>query len=427
MEAFFPVNVAGRYRRAAASWVTVLTGLAAAQGLTALAMIVLARSVSPAIYGQYLAAFGLVSILAVLPAFGFESWLLTGGAADAQRVAHLWRGAFRARIALLAPWFILVAALAALLPAATFPPLVLWFSALSAAGDGFTALTYAALRNVNAHRQVTLYQSVSAAILLMIALLLPLGEMRIVWFAAARAVFSSGVALALIVRTRCLLPQAAAAPLREVVRQAQPFFLGEAAVSVYMRADLLIVSAFLGAVGSGVYGPALNLANMSFLAPNALYLLVVPQLSHRHRSALPAYRRLGGRQLAAQVLTGAVMSILMWLLAPLLVTFILGPTYAASVSVLRVLSIILFVKAVSFGLAALLTSSGNQKQRTAVQVVAAALNLAANLAVVPRWGVMGAATVYVISELLLCAGYAVATWRTHRTLSVAVEDAGRAT
>jgi O-antigen/teichoic acid export membrane protein len=72
----------------------------------------------------------------------------------------------------------------------------------------------------------------------------------------------------------------------------------------------------------------------------------------------------------------------------------------------RLLSPLLLVKSINFGLGALLTTAGLQARRTAVQMLVATFNVCANLVAVRTWGIIGVALIYVISETLLCTGYA---------------------
>ena len=168
----------------------------------------------------------------------------------------------------------------------------------------------------------------------------------------------------------------------------------------------MIVSGFLGSAGASIYGPALNLVNMCFLVPSALYFLVVPSLARAYKISQQAFNRLGAIQLLAQLVTGIFLSVAIFALAGPLVRLVYGPGYESSIPVLRLLSPLLLAKSVNFGLGAVLSTAGLQARRTAVQMLIAAFNVCANLVAVRIWGIIGVALVYVVSEMLLCTGYA---------------------
>jgi O-antigen/teichoic acid export membrane protein len=85
--------------------------------------------------------------------------------------------------------------------------------------------------------------------------------------------------------------------------------------------------------------------------------------------------------------------------------------------VLRLLSPILVLKSLNFGLAALLTAADFQSWRTTAQMVCAIFNVAANLVMIIHLGIVGVALVYMLSEALLLLGYA---WVARRRWSESV-------
>lgn len=400
------------------SWVTVLLGLAVAQGASALALIMVARRVAPVDYGQYLASYGLVSLLVVLPSLGLDQWFLAKGLVTSGQVVHLWRGALHLRLRLLLLWLAMIAVLAFLLPADTFPPSLVILSAFGLAADSVSLLSYVALRKLNQHRSVTACQASGAVLLLAGTFVLPLSGGRLIEFALLRTLISVGVACGSgwwtsIMAGRLSSDAAETPPLQE----ARPFFAAEIAVAAYMRADLTIVSAVLGPEAAGVYGPALNVVNLFFIVPNAVYLLVVPILARLFDDSRRLYFRLGSQQVAAQAALGFLIAITLFVAAVPITGLIFGPQYLLSARIVRQLSVLMVFKALSFGFGAILSTAGQQSRRTVVQISVAVFNVLLNLVVVRQWGVSGVAIVYVLSEALLCIGYLLLLAKWRRTLA----------
>lgn len=395
-----------RLKASLKEWAIILAGLVTAQGLGALALIVVARRIPPTEFGQYLASYGLVSLLAVLPAFGMDAWLLAQGAAQPSPIRTLWWSALRVRLHLLLMWLLVILGLTWVLPSDAFPPPLLVFSAFGLAAESLAALAYAALRNLRRNKRVAIFQVAGAIVLFCGAVVLPFEKGQIVWFALFRAGVSAALAISVIGwmslslgHTPEILPSAS------VLRASRAFMLADVAVAIYLRADLTIVSFILGSDGASIYGPALNLVNMCFLVPSALYFLVVPTLAQARHRSIESFDRLGKTQLLSQFVSGLLLAAAVFVSAGPMVHAIYGPNYMPSADVLRLLSPLLAIKSLNFGLGALLTTAGLQARRTTVQVLIAVFNGCGNLVAVWVWGVMGAAIVYILSEALLLAGY----------------------
>ncbi len=401
--------------RTAGNWAIVSAGLASAQGLTALAVILTARRIPPTEYGQYISSYALASLLVVVPGYGLDAWLLWRGGADRARLPALWRSALRLRYRLLAAWLVCITILGIAVRTDSFPPILLSLAALGLAADSLSLLSYSALRALGSHKCVAIYQSSGAAGLLGTALALPSGPGAVALFAAARALLSTLLATITVRSVTGRLPQSASpAPPGAILREAVPFVLTDLAVSVYMRADLILVSSFLGAAGSSVYGPAVNLVNVSFLAPGALYLIMMPKLAQTFGKDDRMFRYVAAAQLIVHTFTGIAVAGTLYVTAEILIEALFGPAYSPSAALLQLLSPLVLFKSLSFGLAALLTAARRHRWRTSVQVVVAVFNVVANLAVVTRIGLPGVALVYVASELLLCAGYGLGAYRWQR-------------
>jgi O-antigen/teichoic acid export membrane protein len=391
----------------ASNWLLILAGLVAAQGATALSLISVARRVSPAEYGQYLAIFGLLSLLIVVANFGLESWLLAHSRKFASNTAQLWPSLVRARLRLVVAWLAGMVLLGLILPSAAFPRVVVYVTALGLGFDSLSLLAYSALRSLERHTPVTLLQIGAALALLGVTLILPLRPGQLLLFAIARTGLSGLAAIVVLLAVGRRRDRSVPTPigLRELLRSARPFVLAETAVAIYLKADLSIIGLWLGATGAGLYGPALNLINITFMAPNALYFLVMPRLSRAQAMPDRSFQRIGLAQFLMQGAVGAALSLLMFVLSPLLVQLVFGPAYALSAGVLQLLSPIPFLKSLNFGLGAILTASDRQRQRTVVQVLCALFNVVANLIVVGPVGIGGVAVVYTASEFFLCLGY----------------------
>jgi O-antigen/teichoic acid export membrane protein len=389
------------------NWVIVLIGLGVAQIAPGLALILVARQVSPTEYGQYASCFGLLSLLIVLPSYGMDTWLLMQGGARSARLQELWNGVIRFRVGLLSVWLVVVIGLGFWLPHETFPFEVLLPTAIGLALDSLTFLAYAGLRVLGRHKTVTGLQVVGAIALLGITLALPFGSRQIELFAVGRMIVSAlTAALVLVVVRKILVFQSVSISVVEIARSANPFMFAELAASAYMRIDIALISLVIGISGSALYGPAINLINMTFLVPNALYLFVLPVLSNQFVRSPRLHLRISIAQLIVQGLSGALISLLVLFTAPVLIQVLFGNAYAFSLPLLYLLSPIPFFKALNFGLGAILTSVGHQTRRTLALASAAIFSLAGMVVVIVPFAAAGVAITHTLGEVFLFAGYA---------------------
>ncbi len=389
-------------------WVVVLLGLGFTQGMLAFALIIVARQVSTVEYGQYLACYGLLSLLVVLPNLGLDVWMLAEGGTIGSNISGSWKSAFRLRFFLLLGWLAVVLILSMILPVQTFPTKIMIPTALGSICDSLTLLTYNSWRVQKRHRQVTLFQIVFSMSLFVITYLAKLQNGQIVLFGIIRAAVSFFNLLFVLIPTiKKLAPEMELLPVRQMLRASRPYVLADIAASIYMKADLTIVSLFLGSVGAGIYGPALNLTNLLFIVPNALYLIAIPNLSRKYQDERRTFWKFGIVQTIAQGISGAILAMLIFQFAPIIIRAAFGAAYWQSGVVFRLMSPILFVKSLNFALGAILTAGGYQTWRTTTQVISALFNLIANLIIVIPIGILGVIWVYIFSEILLLIGYSI--------------------
>jgi O-antigen/teichoic acid export membrane protein len=104
---------------------------------------------------------------------------------------------------------------------------------------------------------------------------------------------------------------------------------------------------------------------------------------------------------------GITLNLLLLFGGELGVTLLLGPEYASTGYLLKILSPIMLFKSISFGLALIIIISGNQKKRLLPQLIVSLFNIAFNILLIPYFGLVSVAWIYTISELLLMIGYSI--------------------
>jgi O-antigen/teichoic acid export membrane protein len=199
--------------------------------------------------------------------------------------------------------------------------------------------------------------------------------------------------------------------LLQLGRQGFPFLLADGLGVVYATIDITLVATILGKEAVSIYGPAIVLVNALFMIPNTVYGVLVPVIGRTHTSQPEKARQASLFFIIGLGFLGLVLSGLISLFAAPIIHILYGPDFVTSGPVLAILGFVFFFKSLNFALGGILTAIDWQRERVLVQVGAAVFNVALNLLVIRVYGVMGVAVVYVLTELLLCGGYAVFAMR----------------
>ncbi len=415
-----------RARPLVSNLLTLLSGTLVGQLFMAIATLLTARLLGNEGFGRYAACFALATLTSTAFNFGMDGWLLQQGRLSRAALAQEMSNSLLLRALLGVPWFVLLLVLAPRLNPSTYPPALLAIVAGSVWLDGLFAACLSTFKAALRNHITSALLALSAGSLLLLTLGLAWRGVRAVeafaWIRLAISLATLGGTLLWLLGQRQLRAPAVAG-VGPLLRAAAPFALSELLYFVYLKADITIIGARLNEEAVGLYAPASNLLGLAFLVPSALYTVMVPVLSRqiwelREGAGAPAIERLRQRlgQLALATLgLGLALTLALFLVAQPLVHLLLGDAYRATGQLLQTLSLLLLFKAGSFAAAAVLVAADWQRQRVRVQAVAALVNVLANLLLVRQIGIAGVAWVYVLTEALLFAGYALLTWRWWRT------------
>lgn len=192
---------------------------------------------------------------------------------------------------------------------------------------------------------------------------------------------------------------------REVIKESLPFGVSDFLALIYTNADVTILALMAGTIAVGLYSPASGIIHALYVIPNAIFTVIVPIMTNIGARDVNRFRK------GLPILFGSfgIMGAIMWLIlgttAEWLMPVLLGKEYQFTGEILGVLSPLLFLKFISFACAVVLVCVGWQQRRLIFQLVAAGFNIIANILVIPSYGIIGVAWVYVISEILLVIGY----------------------
>jgi O-antigen/teichoic acid export membrane protein len=184
--------------------------------------------------------------------------------------------------------------------------------------------------------------------------------------------------------------------LREELRFGGRALPGSLAERLQFRADAFLVNAFIGIRATGIYSVTSGLAETLWYIPNALGVVmfsraVTPGSDTSHVAALLTRTTLA--------LT-AFLAIPTFIVGPYLVRFVYGAPFADAGVALRFILPGVVAYSVVAVLTRFITGRGRPGTTTAIMLTGLGANIAANVVLIPRLGINGAALASSISYVL---------------------------
>ena len=187
---------------------------------------------------------------------------------------------------------------------------------------------------------------------------------------------------------------------RQVLRFAWPRTLSAGLEQGIVWLDVVLVGLIAGAAAAGVYGAASRFVAAGLIVDAAIRVVVSPRFSvllHSGRADLAQdLYRVAATWL---VLFATPAYLLLAIFAPTVLGW-LGPGFEDGATVLAVLCCGAVVTFMAGNVHSLLLMSGRSGWAAFNKAVVLSLNVGANLLVIPRWGIVGAAVVWAASMLV---------------------------
>jgi len=166
---------------------------------------------------------------------------------------------------------------------------------------------------------------------------------------------------------------------------------------IYARSDVFLLTA-LGTWGDvGIYSAGLRLVDLARTVPLAYSKAIYPVLSRAYGQRVEEFTAVAQRSLRHGLLMMAPATILLCSCSPVLITAFYGSRISGGETSLALLSWTLIPLMVAAVLAQVLFSAGKQAIDLRVNIISTAINVPANLLLIPRLGAAGAALAVLLS------------------------------
>jgi O-antigen/teichoic acid export membrane protein len=395
-----------------------LYGLSSGFGqiFTILYSFLIARGLGPVEFGLLSAHYAVAALTTFFVNLGMDTWMLRAGATHTEP-RRLTGFVLRTKLLFGLVWYLLLLWLAPLAKPSLFMPGLLAITALDILGDALLTPFLIGLniaRTTNKASLVLVYTRLGRFLVALFFFIQ--GSWNIDDIAITRCLVTyTGVFLAFLVY-RPQIEFRFFSLLGNRLTQFIVYGLPEMFSLIYSQADVTILGVLLNSQAVGWYFPAVSLINSIFVVYSALYYLLVPELSKVIQIEMGRLKKFIVRLFLLYSGIGMLFSCFVLILARPVVRFVLGDSYSITGVLLQILAPILFVKAISFGCAAFLISSGEPARRILPQALSALVNVGLNIIFIPKFGVFAVPVSYLISETVLLAGYLFTTFRQYRLL-----------
>jgi O-antigen/teichoic acid export membrane protein len=370
------------------------------------AQLVLARVLGQAVFGQYFAAWSLVSILAAAYALGHGSFLVRELSHTPLRLAEILGELLAIKVAATVIVTIASVTAGALL---RFSGRELAVTALLALMLGFNAISQPYRAGLQGVERI----DVAARITLTNALVSAAGMVALVVIGQGLVVavaFSAVISAVLIpVSARALHRQTGVygGRLRRTVWptlcESFPFTAIVLLTMATSYADALIIRALLGPEATGAYGAAFRIFMVLQFLPAAYFDSCFRSLSDFSRTDRAAFRRLVDKSAAGLFVLALPLAIGGAVLAHDIMTFVFGGSFHHGAVALAPLMLSLVLSFPQWILLGAITAGERPAYAIGILALALAGNVAANLILVPSYGIEASAWITLVTDAFIAA------------------------
>jgi O-antigen/teichoic acid export membrane protein len=200
-------------------------------------------------------------------------------------------------------------------------------------------------------------------------------------------------------------------PYREMFSYSLPFTITTIADRILKWADTLFVGVFRDAIQSGIYNAALPIASVLQIIQTGFSSIFSPLTIEMY--AKDKMKQLDGfyKHVTNWIFyAGLPFFLVMFLFSRNIINFLFGPDYVSGYAALSVLTIGYFLNSLTTNSYSILYAMKKTKLVTINMISGAALDLVLNFALIPTYGMVGAAMAVIISMNLISMIGAIEVW-----------------
>lgn len=377
--------------------------------------VVLGRLLSVSDYGTVMLAMAASTVMALLPNYGFNLFIIRELAQGKYNRAQILGNVFVVKLGLSLVALLLLQSYAALSESADQPLVFLVFG-ISVIVQSFSDFFNAILKAdeyFQAESATAITQNLAQlALVLLVAVFLrlsPLSVAILILIGRSAALLVSFVLLKVAPGTNlraslsCIRPAVA----WKLTKDAFPFALQSALGVVYFQSDTLLIGEMLNVTSVGYYQAAMRLVLALNRVPSVLMSAFYPQIARDLDAGEVKEANLSTARLLIHVLffIGLSLTLAFVLFASPIVISLYGQKMLPAVPILRILGIVFAVRFLASGYGLIVVSHRRQELQLLAAAVAVVLNIGLNLILIPRYGINAAAWVNLATNAVIMVFY----------------------
>ena len=393
----------------------LLAGRGARFAIALINSIIIARVLGVERLGAYAYAMGIAALFGLLPNMGIAIIVTRSIARHPDGGTAILRTALNAQALASAATFVVIPAVAALLPRQPVPLVYVWLAAAQLTLGTLSWPYLGVLSGRARYDYVALAELISAfagtASVVVAALLYGTP----VAFLSAHVVAAM---LAAVTARRLARPflqprDGKSISLWSLLRHGLPFGVTAAADSLYRRLDILLLGQMASTVALGLYNVAYKPTNMVVYFGTTIAGPLFPLMAREREATAPHSFR---RALRGMGVLAPTMSLFLSGMAVPLLRLLYGDAFAPAAPIMVVLVWSAAAHWLYAPLSVALQARGKERWWLGALLAALMLNVAGNAWAIPRWGAIGAAGATLASEVALLSLGAVMICRYFRSL-----------
>ncbi|MFZ5479770.1 MAG: polysaccharide biosynthesis C-terminal domain-containing protein [Myxococcota bacterium] len=244
---------------------------------------------------------------------------------------------------------------------------------------------------------------------------LGLGVVGVMWAYVGAMAIGAALAVAMLLRARPRVASPAPGSLTALLAFSWPMWVQGMLMAAYTWADQVLLVGIRGPADGGVYGPVATLAPLFGLGLGALNGQLAPMIAERHAAGDVAAMERLYRTVARWAVVFAVPPLAVCVAVPEAVLQLWPNGSAEAATALRVTCAAQLACTAVGSVNYMLIMAGRQRETLINGVPALGLNLALSFALMPRYGVTGAA---LANGIAMATANGVGCWQVWRALGV---------
>lgn len=367
--------------------------------------LVVSRQLGPAHFGVYSLLTTVVVAANCFANFGFDTWMVREVTKEASQAKNYLSNILGLKVvtSLLTIVFVYLIFRATDLPSTTLH--LLWILSISLL---FNTLSQSLWHFGNCFKRFIFHSVLWASSnfiksVLGISLVFLYGELEPLIWGIVIAEFITLILSFCVIRYQfgAFVPKFRLSIWKDYLVRSAPIAFGMIFSVLYFRLDIVMLQLMTDEKVVGFYSAAYKLFEMSIVFPTSIMLVLFPALVEEFHSDKSQFKKSSIKAFGIFFIFGGSFALILWGFSSEIIAIIFGDEFYPSIVVLEILSGAIFLFFLSFLLSNILITSGRESINTWNLVGATGLNILLNLALIPRYGAIGAAWSTLFCEAVL--------------------------